>query len=79
MSREDVLGKLISIRHHCYQRGIIGRGGKRAGGDEDFRHAFRVVNRLYIEVKHERPGGKLQSRSRAHRRRAPQTCAEVAA
>lgn len=42
--------KLCSIRHHCFVRGILGKGG-RAGGDDDFRQAFRTVNRLYVQAK----------------------------
>lgn len=51
MSRDEGLAKLISIRHYCYQRGVIGRGGKRAGGEEDFRQSFRLLNRLYVELR----------------------------
>lgn len=50
MSR-DVLAKLISIRHHCFMRGVLGRDADRIGGDDDFRQAFRTLNRLYVEVR----------------------------
>lgn len=82
MSREDAITKLISIRHHCFRRGVLGHNGGRTGGDDDFRQAFRVVNRCYAELKHERPGAEPYSRGRrsgAVRRRAPQTCAGGAA
>lgn len=48
MSRGDAIAKLISARHHCFARGILGREGGRVGGDDDFRQAFRTVNRLYV-------------------------------
>lgn len=82
MSREDAITKLISIRHYCFRRGVLGHSGGRTGGDDDFRAAFRVVNRLCVEVKHDRPGVKPPSRGRrsdAVRRRASQACAEETA
>ena len=36
--------KLCSIRHHCFLRGILGRNP-----DPDFRQAFRILNRLYVD------------------------------
>lgn len=81
MSREDTITKLISIRHYCFRRGVLGHSGGRTGGDDDFRQAFRVVNRCYAELKYQRPGAELRicgRRSRAGQR-APQTCARGAA
>lgn len=46
MSRDDVLAKLISVRHYCFVRGVVGRKPC-----PDFRQAFRTVNRLYVEVR----------------------------
>lgn len=53
MTRDEALAKVISVRHHCFARGILGRGADRdSGGDEDFRQAFRTVNRAYVEVRY---------------------------
>ena len=52
-TREKALAKLISVRHCCFVRGVIGKGANRVGGDDDFRQAFRTVNRLYGEVQRE--------------------------
>lgn len=60
MNREGALGKLISIRHFCFVRGVLGRDADRIGGDDDFRQAFRMLNRLYVEVRNE-------SASKGHR------------
>jgi hypothetical protein len=38
--------KLISVRHYCFVRGILGQCP-----DSDFRQAFRTLNRLYVEVR----------------------------
>jgi hypothetical protein len=38
--------KLISIRHHCFVRGILARHP-----EGDFLAAFRDVNRLYVEIR----------------------------
>lgn len=43
MSHDEVLAKLISVRHHCFSSGILGRSK-----DADFRQAFLTVNRLYV-------------------------------
>jgi hypothetical protein len=52
MSRDDVLAKLVSVRHYCFVRGVLGQGsGRDSGGDGDFRQAFRTANRLYVEVR----------------------------
>jgi hypothetical protein len=54
MSREEALAKLISVRHYCFLRGVL---GKRSGDrkldrppEDDFRAAFREVNRLYVQL-----------------------------
>jgi hypothetical protein len=46
MSREEAIAKLISVRHHCFVRGVLGQHA-----DSAFRQAFRTVNRLYVEVR----------------------------
>lgn len=48
MTRDDVIAKLISVRHHCFVRGVLGHGDSRIGGDDAFRQAFRTVNRAYV-------------------------------
>jgi hypothetical protein len=51
VSRAEALAKLISIRHHCFLRGVLGCNGERVGGDDSFRQAFRTVNRAYVKTK----------------------------
>jgi hypothetical protein len=52
MSRDEGLAKLVSVRHQCFMRGVLGRGANRsAGGDEHFRQAFRTLNRLYVQLR----------------------------
>jgi hypothetical protein len=43
---EQAREKLISVRHYCFVRGVVG-----GSSDGDFRMAFRDLNRLYLEVK----------------------------
>lgn len=62
MSRDDALARLISIRHHCFMRGIYGRKPV-----DDFRQAFRTLNRLYVELERHPEGSK---RAALRRRRA---------
>ena len=49
----DALTKLMSIRHYCFLRGVV--GNRKKGHDEpaedDFRQAFRTLNRLYVAQK----------------------------
>jgi len=48
----EASAKLCGIRHYCFVRGVLGRGANRNfGGDEDFRQAFRTVNRLYVQLR----------------------------
>ena len=49
----EARAKLCSIRHYCFVRGVVGKNADRIGGDDDFRQAFRIVNRLYFEVQRE--------------------------
>jgi hypothetical protein len=55
MTRDDVLTKLISIRHHCFLHGVLGKRSFDRKIDEpaedDFRHAFRTLNRLYVYLR----------------------------
>lgn len=44
MDRQEALEKLISVRHHCFVRGVLRDEG-------DFRMAFRDVNRLYVQLR----------------------------
>jgi len=46
ISDRDAVDRLISVRHHCFLKGVVGRSP-----DGDFRMAFRDLNRLYVEVK----------------------------
>lgn len=52
------LNRLLAARRYCFQRGVLGKNpdGTRdldfaAGRNEDFRQAFRTLNRLYCELK----------------------------
>ncbi len=56
--------KLISVRSICFRRGVLGRGG-RIGSDDDFRQAFRTLNRLYQEAKRRRHAPTHFSRQRS--------------
>ena len=47
MTRAQAVEKLISVRHYCFVRGVL----ERFGGGDDFRQAFRAVNRLYVELR----------------------------
>jgi predicted acyl esterase len=42
VDRDEVLRKLISIRHHCFLR---------VDEEGSFRMAFRTLNRLYVEMR----------------------------
>jgi len=42
----SISAKFCSIRHYCFVRGVLGKGADRVGGDDDFRRAFRTLNRL---------------------------------
>lgn len=37
--------KLCSIRHYCFVQGVL-------RDQDDFRQAFRTVNRLYVQARH---------------------------
>jgi hypothetical protein len=65
MTREEALEKLISVRHHCFVRGVAGRSPSK-----DFRLAFRTLNRLYVELRDNiAPEARPISRRRALARR----------
>lgn len=55
MNRQEILEKLISIRHHCFIRGVTGKRSRLRQYDhppqDDFRAAFRDVNRLYVRLR----------------------------
>lgn len=50
----DATAKLCSIRHHCFVRGILGQRNRKNDQppEDDFRQAFRTVNRLYVQARH---------------------------
>lgn len=54
MTSDDVLAKLISVRHHCFTLGVLGRGPFW----QSYRWGFRTVNRLYVESRDAREGAK---------------------
>jgi len=49
------LAILIGARHHCFARGVLGSRSFDRGLDEkpadDFRAAFRELNRLYVALR----------------------------
>jgi hypothetical protein len=74
VSRDEALAKLISMCHHCFVRGVLGRRSGDRKHDippqDDFRQAFRTMNRLYMEAKREALKGQRDiSKPPATRRR----------
>jgi hypothetical protein len=65
----EAMAKLSSIRHYCFVRGVTGRGADRVGGDDDFRQAFRTINRLYMERKRDALKGQRETQKRVATRR----------
>ena len=58
---------LCSVRHFCFVRGILGdrkKGGQNQPPEDDFRQAFRTVNRLYVQA---RRGIELEGQVYPHR------------
>lgn len=55
MTRDNAIVKLISVRHYCFVRGVLGSRSKKRGEDhppeEDFRQAFRTTDRLYVQLR----------------------------
>jgi hypothetical protein len=55
MTRDDGIAKLITVRHYCFVRGVLGSRSNKRGEDqpaeEDFRQAFRTMNRLYAQLR----------------------------
>ena len=55
MTSRETLDKLISIRHYCFLRGVLGKRSfdrsKDQKPEDDFRLAFRTLNRLYVEAR----------------------------
>jgi hypothetical protein len=73
MNRDEALAMLIGARHHCFARGVLGNRSFDRELDEkpadDFRAAFRDLNRLYVELR-DRPesmyiGPKCRTTSRS--------------
>jgi hypothetical protein len=56
MNRDEAFDLLIGARHHCFVRGVLGdRSFDRVldkKPEDDFRAAFRELNRLYVELRH---------------------------
>jgi hypothetical protein len=50
--------KLISVRHYCFLRGVLGNRSfdrkRDVHPEDDFRQAFREVNRLYVNLRDQR-------------------------
>jgi hypothetical protein len=72
MTRSEALEKLISVRHYCFVRGVL--GNRKKGHDEhaedDFRQAFRTVNRLYVELRDNIAPRSTYTRARRSERRS---------
>ena len=49
----DALAILVHVRHRCFQRGVLGnyKKGAKEHPEDDFKLAFRVVNRLYVQLR----------------------------
>jgi hypothetical protein len=45
MDRQEALATLISARHYCFKR-AFGRPP-----EDDFRAAFRILNRFYVQLR----------------------------
>lgn len=56
MTHQEAIDKLISVRHFCYQKGILGFGSKKLQNyippQSDFRQAFLTLNAFYNQLKH---------------------------
>ncbi len=53
MTCDEAIAKLISVRRHCFVRGVLGnrKKGHNESPEDDFRQAFRTANRLYVELR----------------------------
>ena len=49
----DALTQLMSVRHYCFHRGVLGnqKKGHNEAPEQDFREAFRTLNRLYVQMR----------------------------
>jgi hypothetical protein len=63
--RYEALAKLISVRHHCFVLGVLKRGPMW----QSYRQAFRVVNRLCIELRDAPEGQKPHTKRHSAKRR----------
>jgi hypothetical protein len=63
---EHAIEKLISVRHYCFVRGVLGHDAWR----QSYRQAFRTLNRLYVELRDAREGQKPREERLATRRKA---------
>lgn len=74
MSRDEALGILIGARHHCFARGVLGNRSFDRGLDEkpadDFRAAFRELNRLYVELRRRPESTHISPKCRMARRKS---------
>jgi hypothetical protein len=63
----EALDKLISVRHYCFMRGVLGKRSKDKALDrppeDDFRLAFRTLNRLYVQLMDQKGGTRRSERS----------------
>jgi hypothetical protein len=74
MNRDEALAILIGARHHCFARGILGsRSFDRAldvKPTDDFRAAFRELNRLYVVLRDRPESAHIGPKLRGTRRNA---------
>lgn len=67
MTPDQIKEKLISVRHNCFIRGVLGSGSKKHGTyvapQDDFRQAFRTVNSAYNSLKSTHTAGRRSERS----------------
>jgi hypothetical protein len=74
MNRDEALAALIGVRHYCFARSVLGNRSFDRALDEkpadDFRAAFRELNRLYVMLRVRPESTYIGPKSRTTRRNA---------
>ena len=74
MNRDEALATLIGARHYCFVRGVLGSRSFNRALDEkpadDFRAAFRELNRLYVALRDHPESTYIGPKWRTTRRKA---------
>ncbi len=71
MNRAEAIEKLISVRHHCFLRGVL-------DCQDGFNAAFRDLNRLYVALKCQIAPPAASSRARKGRGRHHRATTQLA-